>query len=167
MKKSKKKEIHALESVKKDSFKKDNYHTIVLEQYKMYGQILEENHNRYMSTIKFFISIQIIFLSSFLVIIKKEVVVGVFGVIMLLIVSLSICISWLMVSKSHYKLTKAKHETLEEMEYFLPLKPFSHEWHNKLKSGDTYLSMRTVFFSLPIILSIIYISLGIIIISKT
>ena len=115
-----------------------------------------------MNTIKFFISIQFIFLSGFLVIIKNEVTIGNFGIIMLALSALFICAVWLMISKSHFKLTTAKHETLEDMESYLPLKPFSYEWHEKLKSGHTYMSMRTVLFALPIVMSIIYISLAIV-----
>ncbi|MGB3342982.1 MAG: hypothetical protein WBA61_03640 [Aequorivita sp.] len=115
-----------------------------------------------MNTIKFFISIQFIFLSGFLVIIKNEIKTGKFGIVMLLLSALFICVVWLMISKSHYKLTTAKHETLEEMESYLPLKPFSYEWHEKLKSGNNYISMRTVFYALPLVMSMIYISLSIV-----
>lgn len=65
-----------------------------------------------------------------------------------------------MISKSHYKLTTAKHETLEEMEAYLPLKPFSYEWHEKLKSGNNYINMRTVLYALPLAMSVIYVSLA-------
>ncbi|CAZ98566.1 RipA family octameric membrane protein [Zobellia galactanivorans] len=149
-----------LESNLKSDYSNEVYHTSIMEQYKLYAEILDQHHNRFMNTIKFFISIQFIFLSGFLIIIKKEVVMGIFGIIMLLLSGIFICAIWLMISKSHYKLTTAKHETLEEMETYLPLKPFFHEWHEKLKSGNNYINMRTVLFALPVVMSIIYISLA-------
>ena len=156
------KDKNRLSSNIKDEFSKETYNSSILEQYKLYAQILDEHHNRFMNTIKFFISIQFIFLSGFLVIIKNEVVIGNFGTIMLVLSALFICVVWFMISKSHYKLTTAKHETLEEIESYLPLKPFSYEWHEKLKSGNKYISMRTVLFALPLVMSIIYVSLGIV-----
>jgi len=164
MSKSKKidtKKGNQLASNIKGEYSKDSYNNSIMEQYKLYAQILDEHHNRFMNTIKFFISIQFIFLTGFLVIIKNEVQIGKFGIVMLLLSALFICAVWLIISKSHYKLTTAKHETLEEMELYLPLRPFSYEWHEKLKSGNKYISMRSVFFALPIIMSIIYISLSI------
>ena len=149
-----------LESNLKSDYSSDSYHSSIMEQYKLYAEILDEHHNRFMNTIKFFISIQFIFLSGFLIIIKKEVEIGIFGIIMLMVSGIFICTIWLLISKSHYKLTTAKHETLEEMETYLPLKPFSHEWHEKLKSGNNYVNMRAVLFALPIVMSIIYLSLA-------
>ena len=165
MSKSKKidsKERNQLSSNIKGEYSNDNYNNSIMEQYKLYAQILDEHHNRFMNTIKFFISIQFIFLSGFLVIIKNEVEIGKFGIVMLLLSALFICVVWFMISKSHYKLTTAKHETLEDMESYLPLKPFSYEWHNKLKSGNKYISMRSVFYGLPLVMSIIYLSIGIV-----
>lgn len=161
-KKNDKKEKNPLVSQVKEAYSEDKYNDGILEQYKLYAQILDEHHNRFMNTIKFFISIQFIFLSGFLVIIKNEVEIGTFGTVMLTASALFVCIVWFMISKSHYKLTSAKHETLEEMEAYLPLKPFSYEWHEKLKSGNTYISIRTVLFALPLVMAIIYISLGVV-----
>lgn len=149
-----------LESNLKSDYSSEVYHSSIMEQYKLYAEILDEHQNRFMNTIKFFISIQFIFLSGFLIIIKKEVVMGTFGIIMLMLTGIFICVIWLMISKSHYKLTTAKHETLEEMEVYLPLKPFSYEWHEKLKSGNNYMNMRTVLFALPLVMSVIYLSLA-------
>ena len=149
-----------LESNLKSDYSNEVYHSSVMEQYKLYAEILDEHHSRFMNTIKFFISIQFIFLSGFLIIIKKEVEMGTFGIIMLMVSGLFICAIWLMISKSHYKLTTAKHETLEEMEAYLPLKPFSYEWHEKLKSGNNYINMRTVLYALPLAMSVIYVSLA-------
>lgn len=168
MKKNKNIEVHINElmAIGLKDYAKDKYHDHILEQYKLYAQILDDHHNRFMNTLKFFISIQIIFFSGFGIIMKNEVSLGVFGTFVFLITALSICVVWLLITKSHYKLTTAKHETLEEMEFHLPLKPFHYEWHSKLKSGKSYLSMRTVFFALPIVISIIYLSLFIIIYSS-
>lgn len=154
-----------LTAVDKKDYPKDTYYNHILEQYKLYAQILDDHHNRFMNTLKYFISIQIIFFSGFGIIIKNEVDLGLFGTLMFLITTLSICGVWLLITRSHYKLTTAKHETLEDMEFYLPLKPFHYEWHDKLNLGKSYLSMRTVFFVLPIVLSIIYLSLTIIVLT--
>lgn len=79
-----------LESNLKSDYSNEVYHSSVMEQYKLYAEILDEHHSRFMNTIKFFISIQFIFLSGFLIIIKKEVEMGTFGIIMLMVSGLFI-----------------------------------------------------------------------------
>ena len=160
MAKSKKRKL--LSNLKREDSNND-YDLILLEQYKLYAQKLEGHHNRHINIVKFFISIQLIFLSGFLFVIKDEIQIGNFGIIIMSLVAILFCLVWLATSLSHNRLSTAKHETLEEIESYLPIRPFSYEWDEKLKSGKKYYNIRGIFISIPILMSLIYISLGVIV----
>lgn len=157
-------ENNELVSKKKKKYSKEKYFDHILEQYKLYAQLVDEHNNRFMNTLKFFVSIQIVFFSAYALMLKKEVILGYSVLFLILFASLTICYIWFMISKSHYKLITAKYEVLEEMEAFLPLKPFHYEWSNKLNTGKKYTNMTKVYNSLPIIFGLIYISLFIVMI---
>jgi hypothetical protein len=157
-------EASHLVSKKKENYNNEKYYDLILEQYKLYAQLLDEHNNRFMNSLKFFVSMQIVFLSGFALILKKEIVFGYSGLFLILLAALTVCFVWFMISKSHYRLITAKYEVLEEMEAFMPLKPFHYEWNNKLNSEKKYTSMTKVFSSLPIIFGLIYSALFVVMI---
>ncbi len=131
---------------------------ILLEQYKMYVETAENVTDRRQSANNFFLTINsaIIAFTGFLTTQPFKI-----WYIIVAIAGLLISILWWLTLKSFRDLNSCKFKVIHEMEEKLPLKLFTCEWNylGKGKSKRKYLKLSAIEQGIPLIFSILYLTL--------
>ena len=106
---------------------------IVLEQYKLYMEMLDGSTKRRMDTNTFFISINAIMVtfSSFF---NKG---NTQAPILLAVSGILFSLAWVFLLAQYNKVNKAKWDVVYEMEKHLPCNPFEAEWNNLKELGQS------------------------------
>ena len=129
-----------LKSVSREQFG-EQYDSIVLEQWKTCVEMANSNTEKRTSSNNIFITINAALLAviSFSLDYKS---------IMLSIVGIAVCVTWLFSIESYKKLSSVKYHIVNEIEKQLPLTPFAYEWE-KLNSEKKYLGLTKIEKVLP------------------
>jgi hypothetical protein len=135
-----------------------NDQDILFEQYKLYVETAEKVSDRRQSANNFFLTINsaIVAFTGFLTTQSFQV-----WHIIVAIAGLSISILWLLTLRSFRSLNTCKFKVIHELEEKLPSKLFTCEWNylGQGKSKRKYLKLSVIEQGIPIIFSILYIAL--------
>ncbi len=123
----------------------DQYRSHLLEQYRIYADHWTGEQARHDRTNNFFLTVNTAVVTALAFAGRGDAILlqGP-AVALLLLPAVAICLLWYVTLRSIAQWSVAQLETLQEMEAFLPLKPFTSEWHAKLAQKRTYIRIRTV-----------------------
>lgn len=143
----------------------DKYQDHLLEQYKLFVETSQQVSERRQSANNFLLT-----LNSFLVTVFA-VVLSSFGHhrwnVLVPITGLVICFIWYSLVDSYKDLNTAKFAVIHELEDYLPVALFRHEWymcgqnkrHHK-KIGDKYIPLTHLERWIPLVFALLYLILG-------
>ena len=138
--------------------KRDNlYSSHILEQYKIYTDRLNRDLDRAQTTNRFFFTINIAILSGLLLSARKDAGMAITATSALSVPAIFFCVLWWRVLLSARQMATAQHETVEEIENYLPMRPYTTEWLEKLEGGKKYIRIGTMRIAIPWIFILIYI----------
>jgi len=133
----------------------------LLEEYKLYVEMVDRISERRMQTNKFYISL----LSGLLALLSILVSVGKFNQSLIFIIvsllGMALCILWHINIRSYRQLNSGKFKVIHEMEQHLPFPCYGREWEllGEGKEKSKYLQLTRVEKYIPLILAIPYIFL--------
>lgn len=134
------------------------YQEHLLEQYKLYVQIMDNTTVQRGNTNKFYITV----LSSLLAILTFFINNN-FPEVLLIIISafgILLCYTWRRNIKSYKQLNSGRFKVIVEIEKELPFPSFTEEWkYLKRGSGETYTRLTEVEQQIPIYLAIPYLTI--------
>jgi len=139
---------------KKDYGIKFNDH--LLEQYKSYAEMASIASQRRDQANRFYILLLSGVFALLSILIQMGVIQGNQYVLFLAfaILGLAICVLWFFSITSYGKLSKAKYDTLRDMEKSLPYRCYHEEWEILIK--NKYMILTGVERGIPIIFGIFY-----------
>lgn len=135
-----------------------NDEDIFFEQYKLYVETVEKVSDRRQNANNFFLTLNsaILAFTGFLTTQSFEV-----WHILVAIAGLSITILWLLTLRSFRSLNSCKFKVIHELEEKLPSKLFTCEWNylGQGKSKRKYLKLSVIEQGIPLVFSILYLAL--------
>lgn len=138
----------------------DKYHQHLLEQYKLYVQIIDNTTNQRGITNKFYITVL-----SALIAVLSFLISNTLPHIIILTVSLLglfLCSVWYIHIKSYRQLNSGRFKVIHDMEAQLPFRCFGEEWkHLKKGRGNDYIRLTKVEQKIPIFLGIPFLMIAI------
>ena len=136
----------------------DLYRNHLLEQYKVYASRINGELSRSETINGFFLTISTALLTAPLLFLKLGAEVEHWN---LVVGTLSIFVSiiWWLTLLSISKWQTAMFETIQSIETRLPVAPFTEEWRVNLREGKSYLKIRSIKLSVPIVFTILHISM--------
>lgn len=132
-----------------------NQDSILFEQYRLYVESADKISDRRINTNVFFISLNTILLTMIGIFYKNNILLA-----MLSILGFILSILWLLNIVNYIKINKCKFNIINELEKFLPVKPYSYEWYKigKGKNSKNYIPVSKIESCLPIIFMLVYIA---------
>jgi hypothetical protein len=136
----------------------DTKRTLVLEQYKIYVDLMDRMSARRLSTNEFFLAV-----NTALITLLGAAVVGfehlqVAWVFFVAIAGLTLCFCWYRMVRSYKQLNTVKFKVIRELEAHLPFALFDMEWEllGKGKVPKTYLPFTSVEGKIPWVFAGLY-----------
>lgn len=146
--------------MKKEDYKGD-FNKDLLEQYKIYIEMMDKISSRRYKSNFFYISLLSGIFAILSLIYERifplESSLSNISLIFILIVAVCLCITWFIHIGSFRKLNDAKFEVINEMEKTLPYACYKEEWE-KIKEKK-YIKLTIIEQIIPIIFMILYIIL--------
>ncbi|MDZ8257347.1 hypothetical protein [Nostoc sp. ChiQUE01b] len=145
----------------------DKFQEHLLEQYKLFIEMMDRNSSRRIQSNNFYISI-LSSLLAFIVLITnkdisqfKETKFQAIAFITVAILGIILCLVWYVGIQSHKTLNSSKFRVINELERQLPYSCYEKEWAylKKDKRYKTFLTSTSVDRILPIVLCIPYLGL--------
>ena len=141
----------------------DNFKEHLLEQYKLFVEMMDRTSRRRTQTNMFYVSLLSGLLALLSIIVDKDVFSD-FQIVIFMIVGvlgLVLCVVWYVNIGSYRQLNKGKFEIIHEMEKKLPFPCYTKEWDvlDKGKDYKTYRRLSKVEQRVPIIMIIPYVLL--------
>ena len=159
MSNSTKKNIRIL-SVKAGEYSSiDEYKRQALEQYKLYINVTDNHSARVMAVFKFFLALNLAFISGFILFTKQNVRIEYYEIVILGLFAFIICFLWWAMIKSTIKVNKARYGTIQVMEKYLPFRPYSYDWQEKLNKDKRYIGLAQIFSIVPVLFVFLYLGL--------
>jgi len=149
-KKSKKWEMINLKIVsveKKEYGDEKSYNTAVLEQWKTYAEVANNNSEKRTTTNTIFISINTAIVAAIGITTDYRILYAIAGIF--------ICILWRLEIKSYKELSSVKYHIVNEMENLLPLAPYKYEWE-KLSEQKKYCKLTSIEKFIPLVYSLLF-----------
>lgn len=138
---------------------------ILFKQYKLYVETAERVSDRRQNANSFFLTLNSILVAftGFLTTLPFEI-----WHVLIAIAGLSISILWLLTLRSFRKLNESKFKIIHQLEEKMPSKLFKDEWDylHKEENKTKYLKLSVIEQGIPIIFSILYISIIILMVWK-
>lgn len=140
-----------------------NYKPHLLEQYKLYVEMVDRISNRRAQTNRFYISLLSGLLALLSMVVGRDIFSDfqtiVFSVISVL--GLTLCALWNINIRSYKQLNSGKFKVIHEMEQHLPFPCYNREWEilGEGEKSKKYLQLTRVEQYVPFILAIPYILL--------
>ena len=140
---------------------KGNYNKDLLEQYKIYVEMMDRISSRRYKSNSFYISL-LSGITAFIALIyqffpNSDLFISNVSIIFILILSISLCIIWFIHVGSYRQLNNAKFKIIHKMEKKLPYECYKKEW-DKIKK-KFYIKLTVLEQVIPIIFIIIFIVL--------
>lgn len=138
-----------------------DYHSHVIEQYKLYVELADRvSQRRVNATTAFFASVNTLLLSGYgaLSTLKLGGETSNRGLALIAISGILLSFSWRGIVKSYRELVTSKFKVVHELEKLLPLRLFSAEWAALSEgiSARRYASMTNIESSIPLMYIAIY-----------
>lgn len=136
-----------LESVSREQFG-EQYDSVVLEQWKTCVEMANSNTEKRTNSNNIYITIN----AALLAVVTFSLD---YKSIMLSIVGVAVCVTWLYSIDSYKKLSSVKYHIVNEIENQLPLAPFAFEWE-KLNNEKKYLGLTKIEKVVPLLFILLY-----------
>lgn len=133
----------------------------ILEQYKLHAQLAEAHVARGQTYNRFFLTLQAALISGFLVVSQENFALTKVQIVVIVLAACVFCLIWWLILQSSRKMTSFRYEILEEIEQFLPIRPFCAEWYDKIQQGSNYTHINKLSQLIPLIFALIFILLGV------
>jgi len=139
----------------------DKYHDHLLEQYKIYLQMLDKISDRRSMTNTFFLTVNTALISAIGLANLIAEKTSVFLYVVICVPGLLLCYSWYRIIRSYRDLNTHKFIAIHEIEKYLPLRPFDAEWESCGRGRDRkrYWPFTHIERYVPWIFMILYIAL--------
>ncbi|OUL18602.1 hypothetical protein BV378_36005 [Nostoc sp. RF31YmG] len=141
----------------------DNFQLHLLEQYKMYVEMMDRISNRRSQANSFYISLLTGLLALISLVSDKNLFNGNQNNLLLIVAMLGIflCFSWYVNIRSYKQLNSLKFKVIHEMEQYLPFPCYDKEWEilKKEKNNSAYLRLTKVEQYVPFALATPYVCL--------
>jgi hypothetical protein len=152
---------NSVEAVKKNYG--ENFQTHLLEQYKLYVEMMDRVSARRAQTNTFYISLLSGLLALLSLVVDKKLVLGDQAIVLLAtaILGLALCYVWYANINSYKELNSLKFKVINEIEPYLPFPCYLREWEI-LKEGNKnqqYRRLTRVEKYVPFILAVPYLCL--------
>ncbi|MHC0037919.1 RipA family octameric membrane protein [Pseudoneobacillus sp. C159] len=149
-------------SVSKETYGGD-YSIHCFEQYKLYVEMADRVSSRRMLANTFFLTVNTMLVTVLTALISK-LEVSLTWLLPSLIAELTLCFAWWRMVKSYGQLNSGKYQVVNELENYLPIKPYAAEWVilGEGKDPKKYRPLTRVENWIPKIFSVIYVMLAII-----
>jgi hypothetical protein len=134
----------------------------LMEQYKLYVQMMDATSARRQETNKFFLSVL-----TLLAVVYPAVVaiheVGMFWRYVVPVIGLFMCAVWWVLLRSYRTLNWAKFEVIGEFENALPMQPYASEWKHLQGGGSWqhYLPLGMAESFVPGLFAVLYVVLAV------
>jgi hypothetical protein len=137
--------------------------SVLLEQYKLYVEMMDRTSARRAETNKFYISLLSALLAFMVFITNKKVCPEYLDIIMLAFCFLGVLLNvvWFINILSYKQLNSGKFKIIHKMEQELAYECYKNEWDNLKRGKDTkhYRKLTKVELFIPAILAVPYLSL--------
>lgn len=124
-----------------------DYDEAVLEQWKTCVEMANCNTDKRNTSNNVFITIN----SAVLAIVTFSLD---YKSILLSIIGIVICLLWIKTIKSYTQLSQVKYDIINEMEKYLPMQPYTYEWHKLQK--NKYVGLTKIEKLLPIVFIVLF-----------
>jgi len=137
------------------------YHEHIKDQYVLFSNLANEHFARVNVLNRFFLTINTAFAYGIVWLLNNSEYLGYFSTLLIMIISIPICIIWHSSLKSASIQSSVKMEILQEIESFLPIKPFYYEWYSKLQQGNRYSRIQHTIQYIPLIFISVYLLISV------
>lgn len=137
----------------------DLYRAHVLEQYRIYAGRIAADQSKNEATNAFFLTVNTAIVTAMAFIAKGDFGSHGISVALILLPAVAICLVWWVALRSIAQWSVAQQETLQDMESYLPLKPFTSEWYEKMAKNRGYFKIRVVRQFVPWVFICVHLTL--------
>lgn len=144
----------------KDDAQVDLTH-ILVEEYKLYIEMMDRTSSRRLETNKFYISLLTALLGALAFILENKISVDTQSIVLFAISILGIllCLVWSVNIRSYRQINSLKFEVIHELEVLLPFACYKREWDILRGGKKTYRRLTNVELYIPLILGLPYLVL--------
>lgn len=143
-----------------DSLPDGGERPLLLEQYKLYVEMMDRTSARRTDTNKFFVTLMTALLALIAVVVEKKLWGDVYNGVLFVtaVVGLGLCWVWYSSICSFSQLNSAKSEVIHRMEQLLPFRCYEVEWSvlGEGKDPELYRPISQVEERVPLVLAIPY-----------
>jgi hypothetical protein len=134
----------------------DLFYSHLLEEYKLYVEMMDRVSGRRIETNKFYISILTALLGFIATLGQQRVGIGsdYMSVVLLLFIGLCLCVLWFVNINSYKQLNSLKFDVIREMESHLPFPCYSREWEVLQRQGKAYQRLSVIERYMPFLVSL-------------
>ena len=120
--------VKALKGVEQADYTGD-YHSHLLEQYKLFVEMTDKISERRHSANNFFLTINSALVAAFgLSVPHLKDTIGDYWVVFVSVLGVLLCVSWYHLIRSYRCLNDGRFEVIHEIEKMLPIRPYAAEW---------------------------------------
>ena len=131
-----------------------------IEQYKVFVQSLDHHYSRTQISDRFYLTLNTAIFSIIIFILKEKDQPDSFFLLFVLIPAIIFCVLWYSTIRSATIQALVKHQTLQDMEKSLPMRPYCDEWFDKLREGSIYKPISKTRRVIPWMLISLYTCIG-------
>ena len=133
----------------------DGFDSLLLEQYKLYVQSAENVSARRVASSRYLLTLSAALVALY------GVQTGGFGnnwwTLMVPVVGVAVSTLWFLMIKSHSDLNRLKFALVHQIEDYLPVPVFKHEWHLvELGGSKTYRAVTRIERLLPVLFGVLH-----------